>query len=133
MDDNDLVDNEMEYMRIPQEFQSSRKKERNEILKYKTVAEATIKSKARYLGTSKSSKQQKRLPTAKQNGSTLANHGFTMTKKSKNILERKVDDCGDESSAVQVDEPTTATTEDVMMQKVDIDGVEEVYDESDVS
>lgn len=120
MYEESLVNDDLEYMRIPLKCILSRKKEITEVLKYKKGAEKQLKGKARYLGTSKSSLQRKKLPTAQQNGAQLMQFGFTAEK-------RKRGDENDEDRIVPETEIRVAEAmEDMFLAEVSIDDIEEI-------
>lgn len=128
-----MVNDELEWMRIPLDFILSRKKDIHEVLQYKKGSEATLKGKARYVGDSKSSLQRKKLPTAKQNGSTLELFGFTKEKKADYDLKRKRDeeeetDVGEQEVAANgtTTEKQPEAMEDQLSSEINFDDLEEM-------
>lgn len=117
MYEESLLDDNLEYMRIPLSFILSRKKEINEILKYKKGAEQQLKGRARYLGTSKSSLQRKKLPTAEQNGSQLTRFGFTIEK-------RKRDEAAEDPNSTVAS--NTETMEEILATEFSIEDMTEL-------
>ncbi|EPB90910.1 hypothetical protein HMPREF1544_02162 [Mucor circinelloides 1006PhL] len=126
---------ELEFLRI--DINSAlTKKNINDILKYKKGAENTVKGRARYLGTSRSSLYRKKLSTLEQNGgSSLEKFGFVV-KKADGIQKRKRDEVEENglvaNNSVALTTGQTGTLDDQLTTELYINDLEDIVDGSAV-